>query len=179
MIVFSGGILLESDEVKTNIVTGEVPVVSHRNIGKAVQYAKRIQYDATSKIAVDVLLNSSLKDMIVYPLQCKAGTCKVELFGETGNTKVLDMIYKNPGILHVETKLGLLFTLLVNMVVASKHMHLHSGSVANIVYGNNDTAHKLANYVSNINVTPAVSDKLLRVSHTYMGIRHRRKRIYK
>lgn len=53
-IVFSGGILLESDEVKTNIVTGEVPVVSHRNIDKAVQYAKRIQYDATSKIAVDV-----------------------------------------------------------------------------------------------------------------------------
>lgn len=33
--------------------------------------------------------------------------------------------------------------------------------MANIVYGNNDTAHKLANYVRNINVTPAVSDKLL------------------
>lgn len=32
MIVFSGGILLEYDEVKTNSVAGEVPVVSHRNI---------------------------------------------------------------------------------------------------------------------------------------------------
>lgn len=136
-------------------------MVSHRSVEKAVQYAKRIQYDATSKIAVDVVLNSCLKDMIVHPLQCKAGTCKVELCGETGNTKVLDMIYKNPGILHVETKLGLLLTLLVNRVIASKHMHLHSGSVANIVYGNNDTAHKLANYVRNINVTPAVADKLL------------------
>lgn len=40
-------------------------------------------------------------------------------------------------------------------------MHLHSGSVANIVYGNNDTAHKLANYVSNINAAPAVCDRLL------------------
>ena len=63
------------------LLQGEVPVVSHRNIGKAVQYAKRIQYDATSKIAVDVVLNSSLKDMILYPLQCKAWTCKVELWG--------------------------------------------------------------------------------------------------
>lgn len=93
-IVFSGGILLESDEVKTNSVACNIPVVSHRSVEKAVQYAKRIQYDATSKIAVDVVLNSCLKNMTVYPLQCKAGTCKVELWGETGNTKVLDMIYK-------------------------------------------------------------------------------------
>lgn len=32
MIVFSGGILLESDDVKTNSVAVEVPVVSHMNI---------------------------------------------------------------------------------------------------------------------------------------------------
>lgn len=161
MVVFSGGILLESDEVKTNSVAGGVPVVSHRNVDKALQYAKRIQYDATSKIAVDVVLSSCLKDMIVYPLQCKAGVCQVELWGETGNTKVLGMLYKTPGVLQVDTKLGSLLTLVVNRVVASKHMHLQSGSVATRTYGTKDAWNKLGNYVSNIYAAPAVSDKLL------------------
>ena len=136
-------------------------MVSHRNIDKAIEHAKRIQYDATSKIAIDVVLNSKLKDMAVYPLQCKAGACQVELWGWTGNTRILDMIYKTPGVLQGDTKLGSLLTLIVNRVVARKHMNLQSGQVATRTYGTKDAWNKLGNYVSNIYAAPAVSDKLL------------------